>query len=137
MLPHTSRLHGFPGARFLLAITILTGILFGLAPALRLSRLDINAPLKEGGQGSGMSSRRPVPLCRSGCQRNRSRVYPFGRRRPDDSQLPEHDPHTIGLNTKNILSMDIILRASKYSYSPIADIFPSTVEGAPPGSSRN
>jgi predicted permease len=39
------------------AITVASGILFGLAPALRLARLDINAGLKEGGHGSGTSGR--------------------------------------------------------------------------------
>jgi predicted permease len=37
---------------YLIAISIGTGILFGLAPALRLSKLDINAGLKDGGRGS-------------------------------------------------------------------------------------
>jgi predicted permease len=37
---------------YLIAISIGTGILFGLAPALRLSKLDVNASLKEGGRGA-------------------------------------------------------------------------------------
>jgi predicted permease len=37
---------------YLLAITVVTGLLFGLAPALRLSKLDIHTILKEGGRGS-------------------------------------------------------------------------------------
>jgi ABC-type antimicrobial peptide transport system permease subunit len=37
---------------YLVAITIGTGILFGLVPALRLSKLDFNAALKDGGHGS-------------------------------------------------------------------------------------
>ncbi len=35
---------------YLAGITLTTGILFGLAPALRLSRLDVNTALKEGGR---------------------------------------------------------------------------------------
>src|SRR5882724_434728 len=42
---------------YLAAITISTGILFGLAPALRLSKLDINAVLKDGGHGASTGSR--------------------------------------------------------------------------------
>ncbi len=37
---------------YLVAISIGTGILFGLAPALRLSKLDVNASLKDGGRGA-------------------------------------------------------------------------------------
>jgi putative ABC transport system permease protein len=37
---------------YLVAISIGTGLLFGLAPAVRLSRLDVNATLKDGGRGA-------------------------------------------------------------------------------------
>jgi predicted permease len=37
---------------YLIAISIATGILFGLAPALRLSKLDVNSALKDGSRGS-------------------------------------------------------------------------------------
>ncbi len=37
---------------YLAAISIGTGLLFGLAPARRLSKLDVNAALKDGGRGS-------------------------------------------------------------------------------------
>ncbi|HEY7391405.1 MAG TPA: ABC transporter permease [Bryobacteraceae bacterium] len=37
---------------YLIAISIGTGILFGIAPALRLSRLHINSALKDGGHGA-------------------------------------------------------------------------------------
>ena len=42
---------------YLAAISIGAGILFGLAPALRLSKLDVNAALKDGGQGTSGGSR--------------------------------------------------------------------------------
>jgi predicted permease len=37
---------------YLIAISIGTGVLFGLAPALQLSKVDINAILKSGGRGA-------------------------------------------------------------------------------------
>ena len=40
---------------YLLAISIVTGILFGLPPAMRLSKLDVNATLKDGGRGATVS----------------------------------------------------------------------------------
>src|SRR6185503_16392081 len=44
---------------FLAAICLGTGVIFGLAPALHVSRTDINEVLKEGGRsGSGLRARR-------------------------------------------------------------------------------
>ena len=47
---------------FTFAVSILTGILFGLAPALRAARVDLNATLKSGGRNTqgdgGLGSRR-------------------------------------------------------------------------------
>jgi putative ABC transport system permease protein len=42
---------------YLLAISVGTGLLFGLAPASSLSRLDVNAALKDGGRGSTAARR--------------------------------------------------------------------------------
>ncbi len=42
---------------YLIAISAATGILFGLAPALRLSRLDINSALKDGSRGASGGAR--------------------------------------------------------------------------------
>src|SRR5262245_53033987 len=49
---------------FTFTVSILTGILFGLAPAVRAARVDLNATLKAGGRNAqgdgGLSSRRRV-----------------------------------------------------------------------------
>ena len=49
---------------FTLAITLLTGLFFGLVPALQSTRLDLTATLKEGGKraGGGPQSRRTLKL---------------------------------------------------------------------------
>jgi putative ABC transport system permease protein len=46
---------------YLLAVSIGTGILFGLAPALRLTRVDVHSAMKDGGQGVA-SSRRTLSM---------------------------------------------------------------------------
>jgi predicted permease len=42
---------------YLIAVSVGTGVLFGLAPALRLSTLDVNASLKDGGRGAAGGGR--------------------------------------------------------------------------------
>ena len=45
---------------YLVAVSIFAGLLFGLAPAVRLSKLDVSSTLKDGGRGAtgGMSGKR-------------------------------------------------------------------------------
>jgi putative ABC transport system permease protein len=48
----------YRGFVYLAAISVGAGLLFGLAPALRLARMDVNASLREGGRGSTGGARK-------------------------------------------------------------------------------
>lgn len=99
---------------YLAAISIGTSILFGLAPALRLSRLDVNTALKDGGRGSGSGIRGKylsgalvvvemtlavVLLAGAGLM---MRSFVFAYTRP------------LGIDPSNILTMRFDLPESKY-----------------------
>ncbi len=50
----------WPTLAFAFGISLLTGVLFGALPALRISRIDLNRTLKEGGKGAvGLGRRNP------------------------------------------------------------------------------
>ena len=58
-LPRADEIHiNSPVFGFTLAVALLTGLLFGLAPALQSSRLNLTEALKEGGRGAGSGTRR-------------------------------------------------------------------------------
>ena len=101
---------------YLAAISVGTGILFGLAPALRLAKSDVNASLKEGG-GSGVAGSRAgmrlsnalvamqmalcVMLLAGAGLMIRSAVNLYGA--------------PIGANTANVLTMRVNLPEAKYA----------------------
>jgi putative ABC transport system permease protein len=58
-LPRADEVHiNAPVFGFALAVALFTGVLFGLAPALQSSRLDLTEALKEGGRGAGSGAQR-------------------------------------------------------------------------------
>jgi predicted permease len=108
---------------FTLAISVLTGLLFGLAPALQASKLDLNESLKEGGRGSTEGRRRNrarrllviseialalVLLVGGGLM-----IRSFLRLQSIDS----------GFNPRNVLTMIVSLAGSEHSTGPKRAVF--------------
>jgi len=108
---------------FTIALSLLTGLLFGLAPAIQASKSDLHNSLKEGSKGQS-----------SGVRHNRTRsvlvvaevalalvlltgvallVQSFQRLQQVDT----------GFNTENLLTMRIALSQSKYSEEGKARVF--------------
>ena len=113
-----------------LGVSVLTGIIFGLAPALHISRLNLSDSLKEGGKseaGQGGGSRRlrsalvvseialaVVLLASAGLL-----IRSFMRLQQVDR----------GFNTENILTMVVRLPEATYSEDPqIANFFGQALE---------
>ena len=100
---------------YLAAISIATGILFGLAPAVRLSRVDIHGSLKDGGRGT-VGGRRSLRLASTLvafemalCVMLLAGAGLMIRSMANLYGAP------IGLNTANVLTMRINLPEAKYA----------------------
>ena len=99
---------------FTLLVCLLTGVIFGLAPALQTSKPDVNEALKEGGKGGGSSFR-------LGRSRNLLVVAEValaivllagaGLLIQSFRRLQEVDP---GFDPRNLLTMRVFLPETKY-----------------------
>ena len=103
---------------YLIAISIGTGILFGLAPALRLSKLDVNATLKDGGRGAtgGRRGKRLSAVLVTG-EMALAVVLLMGAGVTIRSFLKIHSAD-MGVNTANVLVASVDLPPARY---PSAD----------------
>jgi len=99
---------------YIAAITLGTGVLFGLAPALRLSKLDINTALKDGSHGSGSGTRsRYLSASLVVAEMALAVVLLAGAGLMIRSFLNIYNS-TLGVNSNNVLTAQISLRGAKY-----------------------
>jgi putative ABC transport system permease protein len=99
---------------YLAAISIGTGVVFGLAPALRISRIDLSGALKEGGQGAGSSVRRRLlSNILVGAEVALSVVLLMGAGLMIRSMIYAGNMN-LGVNTESALTMRLDLPPSKY-----------------------
>jgi putative ABC transport system permease protein len=99
---------------FTVAVTVLTGLVFGLAPALSASKIDISDALKEGGRsGSDGAARNRLRSALIVAEVALSLVLLVGAGLLAQSfrHLLEVKP---GFDPNNLVTMDVVLRRSRY-----------------------
>lgn len=101
---------------YLAAVSIGSGILFGLAPAFRLARVDVHAAMKDGGQGVA-GSRRLLSLANAlvALQMSLSMVLLAGAGLMIRSAVNLYGA-PVGVDTANVLTMHVSLPEAKYPH---------------------
>jgi predicted permease len=100
-------------AAFTAGISLLTGIIFGLAPALGASRFDLNGVLKEAGRGVGTAGQNPLrsALIMAEVAMALVLLTSAGLLIKSLVRLRNVDP---GFNSEKLLTMDISLPSSRF-----------------------
>jgi putative ABC transport system permease protein len=97
---------------FTAGITLLTGLIFGAAPALQTSRVDLNDTLKEGGRGSsGVRGRARSLLVVTEIALSLVLLVGAGLMIQSFLRLRRVN---IGLNPQNVLTASVVLPQTKY-----------------------
>ena len=86
---------------FTLALSVVTGVVFGIVPALRVSQIDLVTSLKQGGGQSGVGSAGEACAMSSSSRKLRLAIVLLDRGRPDDSQLRGAVPHRSRLSSRS------------------------------------
>jgi putative ABC transport system permease protein len=106
----------FPVLAFTLLISVLSGLVFGLAPAWQLSKPDLTSSLKEGGRQATSSSRRLRGLLVvSEVALSLMLLVSAGLMLRSFLGLIKTDP---GFNADNLLTMNLQLPAARYKDEP-------------------
>ncbi len=107
---------------FTFLLSMLTGIVFGLVPALQASRADLNGTLKEGGRSGSGGGRRRLRSALVAVEVALSLMLLLGAGLLVKNfwQLLNVDP---GFNTRNLLSLEVSLAGERYSDSPQRSAF--------------
>ena len=106
-----------PDARvfaFTLGLTLITGLVFGLAPALQSARVDLNERLKEAGRGSGGASHNRVRSLMMVSEIALSFMLLVGAGLLIKSFMHLRDVSP-GFNPANVLSVRISIPSAKYA----------------------
>jgi len=114
-------------AGFTLLVSLLTGIVFGLLPALQASKIDLGATLKEGGRDAAGLLRRRLRgfLVVSEVALAFVLLIGAGLLIRSFARLTEVDP---GLDPRSVLTMDILLPYAKYKDGRSLAFFQQTLE---------
>jgi predicted permease len=112
---------------FTFFVSLITGIVFGLAPALRASRVDLNEVLKDGGRGSAGGSgfdggrhRKRDLLIISEVALSLVLLIGAGLLLRTYQRIQDANP---GFDTHNVLSFRVALPAAKYKGEAITNFY--------------